>query len=82
MRHTHTKSLTDPALLYLLGCNPKNGENFDHYLTNRICSFRGWRHLRVGLQSPNKKYHAPKDVKECLVGFPNPLCCLRDAQIV
>jgi hypothetical protein len=38
---THTKSLTDSALLYLLCCNPKNGENFDHYLNNRIYHFPG-----------------------------------------
>ena len=38
---THTKLLTDPALLYLLGCNPKNRENLDHYLTYRIHHFRG-----------------------------------------
>jgi hypothetical protein len=38
---THTKLLTDSALLYLLGCNPKNGENFDQYLNDRIYHFRG-----------------------------------------
>jgi hypothetical protein len=41
MGDTHTKLLTHSALLYLLGCNPKNRENFHHYLNDCIYHFRG-----------------------------------------
>jgi hypothetical protein len=55
-RHTHTKLLTDSALLHVLGRNPENRENFDHYLNDRVHHFRGRPHLCVDLQASEKNF--------------------------
>jgi hypothetical protein len=76
----HTQLLTDSALLHLLGRNPENGDNFDHYLNIRVHHFRSRRYLCVDLQASEKTLDPPKNVNECFVTLLDILCCLRDVE--
>src|SRR6266699_5904509 len=68
-RHTHTKLLTDSALLHLLSRNPEDRGNFDHYLNVRVHHFRGRPHLCVDLYTLETTFNAPKDVYKCFVAL-------------
>jgi hypothetical protein len=63
-------------LFNLLGRNPRDGENLDHYLNNHIHHFRGRRDLCVDLETPEKTLDALKNIDECIIVSPNILGCL------
>ena len=72
--------LTDSAFLHLLGRNPENGENFHHYLNDRVHHFRGRPHLCVDLYTFETTFNAPKYLDKCIVALFDVFCCLRNKE--
>ena len=71
-------TLTHPALLDFLCCDPKNRQNFDHYLSNHIHHFLGRRQFCINLETSEEYFDPPKKGDECVFASSKIFRRLRD----
>jgi hypothetical protein len=65
--NVHDGTLTEPALLNLLGRQGKYRKYFDYYLHDDIRHYRSGRHHRIDLQTSEEVRQALKEVEEGVV---------------